>query len=257
MTDIEKFNSEIKELGEKIAHAKQAVLISKSKELKSVRFKPEWVTIILLLVLFADMVRMMYRGNFRLSIAAIIGLVAIVVAYAIYLATIFVPNRREQKSADEMFEERNTILEALLTKRKALFEDFAKERGGRVVRAVSLERDIALWRADNYLYIAELTSEVKLEFRSIDTIRYISTDRQLSEYNRCIANYTITSHNATQSKNQNKIYYSYVFFDGGGNLILTDDAYPFLQSLMPEKELAAILNNRAKERGANEDCIDE
>lgn len=248
---MEEINAEIKALDEKIVHAKQAVLIAKSSNDRAVKFKPEWVAVILLLILFADMLRMMRSGNIKLSIWAIIGFSAVILIYGIYLMTVFIPNARDKKASEEIFAERNAILETLLLKRKKLFEDFAEKQGGKVYRSISLERDIALWRNGGELNIASLSDGIKIEITAIDQVRYISTDRLLHEYNRRIANYKITSYNAVKNADTEKIYYSYIFFDNGGNLILPDEAYPYLKEIMPEKELASLLENNKATGGLN------
>ncbi len=250
MLAIEETNAEIKDIDTKIAHARQAVMLAKEGNVRTVKIKPEWAVALLFFILTADMMRMMFSRDTSMSLAALIALGLTVAAYFVYLMTIYVPNARERRSNDRVFAERNAILEALLAKRKDIFEKFASLNGGKAFRSVSREKDLALFREGDFLITACLVNGLQTETFEISSVRYISSDSMLQEYNRKISGYTIKAHNSPALAAYNsRVNYSYIFFDNGERIIFVDEAYEFLKKLMPDKELMAILNSDSSNTG--------
>lgn len=248
--EIEEIEAQIADVDEKIFHAQQAVLIAKESNIKSVKFKPEWTAIVLLLILFADMARMMYSHDTKLSIAAIILISVVLLVYIVYLMTVFIPNGRQKRKNEQEFEERNYILEALLSKRKEIFENFAISNEGKVFRSISREKDLAIWLKDGVLYIAYLANGLQTESFELTSIRYIATDSLLQEYNRRISGYTITAYNAPKNNIDTRINYAYIFFDDNNSIIFPDTAYPYLKTIMPDKELSLILETTVNDKNS-------
>lgn len=240
MKGIEEATTQIKDLDTKIAHARQAVMWAKESNMRSSKIKPEWVACMLFLILMIDMMRMMFSKTMKMSPVSFILMGVIILAYAVYLLSIYIPNRRERQLSEKAFKEKNAILESLIFERKKLFEDFVALNGGKSFRCISREHDIAIWKEGEDLIFASLINGLIIETEKIYTVTYIATDSLLQNYNQQIGDYKITACKA--NTNEEKINYSYIFFTNGKSYIFANECYEYLKTLLPDKELADIIS---------------
>lgn len=217
MIEYENYKSKIDEVDIKIASSANNIEIGKNPQ-KALKIKPIWVFGIVFFGLIVDFVAsIVNKARFIFEATILTGAIGLI--YLLYCGYVYKYNEIAKQKDLKYFHEQKALHNSNILERYNIFAEFVKINNGKIFYSVSGEQDFGIWRENDELILANLSSGLQLEIINIDTIAYVTVDSYCAEDNGMDGFEKI-------------INCAIIVFKTNNRMLFTDKAYKYLSELL-------------------------